>query len=55
MVSVTTASYEQRAEAGDYFSDSLALDRERGDQAYFLTAASMAPPALARSSGIMTG
>ena len=55
MVSVTTASYEQRAEAGDYFSDSLALDRERGDQAYFLTAASMAPPALSRSSGVMTG
>jgi len=25
------------------------------DQAYFLTAFSMAPPALARSSGIMTG
>jgi hypothetical protein len=55
VVSVTTASYEQRAEARDYFSDSLALDRERGGQAYFLTAASMAPPALARSSGVMTG
>jgi len=25
------------------------------DQVYFLTAFSMAPPALARSSGIMTG
>jgi hypothetical protein len=55
VVSVTTACYEQRAEPRDYFSDSLALDRERGDQAYFLTAASMATPALARSSGVMTG
>jgi hypothetical protein len=27
----------------------------RSNQAYFLTAFSMAPPALARSSGIMTG
>jgi hypothetical protein len=29
--------------------------RRATDQAYFLTAFSMAPPALAKSSGIMTG